>query len=125
MNTAKAVPANELTAADCQAFDEYVVKWQKILNLCDWRIERSSKRAPKNMAEVTFDNGARLASYRVGLSFGSAKVTAASLESTALHEVLHVLLHDVLEAEPSALEGAEHRVINVLEKLLLKGVHES
>lgn len=114
---------NELTAADCLTFDGYVAKWQSILNLADWRIERAAKRSTKNMAEVAFDDGARLASYQVGISFGSAPVTAASLESTALHEVLHVLLHDMLETEGAALEGAEHRVINILEKLLLKGTH--
>lgn len=114
---------NELTPEDCEAFDGFVAKWQKILNLSDWRIERSGKRAAKNMAEVTFDNGARMATYRVGLSFGAAEVTPASLEATALHELLHILLHDMLEAEPAALEGAEHRVINVLEKLLIKGAH--
>ena len=114
---------NELSAADCTAFDGYVLKWQKILNLSDWRIERSDRRAKRNMAEVVITDAARLATYRVGLSFGAAEVTPASLAATALHELLHILLHDMLEAEPAALEGAEHRVINVLEKLLIKGAH--
>jgi hypothetical protein len=114
---------NELSAADCLVFDGFVAKWQSILNLADWRIERAGKRSAKNMAEVVFDDGARLASYRVGVSFGDTPVTPASLESTALHEVLHVLLHDMLEADGGALEGAEHRVINILEKLLLKGTY--
>lgn len=116
---------NELTPEHCAVFDRYVAKWQKILNLSDWRIERAGQRAKKNMAEVIFDNGARLASYRIGLTFGPTEATLAALEATALHELLHVLLHDLIEAEPAALEGAEHRVINVLEKLLIKGRHET
>jgi len=113
----------EVTEADCEAFDGYVVKWQKLLNLSDWRIERSSRRAKKSMAEISFNAPARLASYRVGLNFG-CEVTPEMLEATALHELLHVLLFDLLVCEPAALEGVEHRVINVVEKLLLKGNHD-
>jgi hypothetical protein len=107
---------NELTPEDCEAFDKYVAKWQRNLSLMDWRIERSSKRSKRYMAEVSFDDEARLATYRIGVSFGSAKVTPDSLERTALHEVLHVLLHDLLGTPDDA---TEHRVINVLEKIFM------
>lgn len=108
---------NPVTDEHCQAFDTYVQKWQRILGLMDWRIERSSRRSKRAMAEVTFDKGARLASYRIGVSFGSAEVTPDSLERTALHELLHVLLHDALD-DPN--EATEHKVINTLEKLLME-----
>jgi hypothetical protein len=108
---------NPVTDADCIAFDAYVQKWQRILGLMDWRIERAARRSKRSMAEVTFDKGARLASYRIGVSFGSAEVNADSLERTALHEVLHILLHDALD-DPN--ESTEHRVINCLEKLLME-----
>lgn len=114
---------NELTPDDCEKFDGYVKKWQRILNLSDWRIERGAKRAKKSMAEVSFDDAARLATYRIGMSFGAAPVTDFNLEQTALHEVLHVFLHELLEADTQSLEGAEHRVVNVLEKLLM-GRHD-
>jgi hypothetical protein len=114
---------NDLTNEHCAEFDRYVVKWQKILNLSDWRIERSGRRSKRSMAEISFDRNARLACYQIGVSFGGASVTPESLEVTALHELLHVLLHDLIYAEPAALEGAEHRVINVLEKLLIRGSH--
>jgi len=107
---------NEVTPAHCREFDGYVAKWQKLLNLSDWRIERGYRRS-KAMAEVSFNDEARLASYRVGANFGAAEVTPDSLERTALHELLHVLLHDLL-ADPT--EASEHRVINVLEKLLME-----
>lgn len=108
---------NPVTDANCAAFDQYVEKWQRLLNLADWRIERSNKRSKRSMAEVTFNKGARLAVYQIGLSFGSCAVDSDSLERTALHELLHVLLHDLAD-DPT--EATEHRVINVLEKLLME-----
>lgn len=117
------VAINPVSEADCLVFDAAVAHWQKVLNLSDWRIERSASRAKKNMAEVVFDAPARLATYRVGLSFGADKVTHRALMETALHESLHILLHDLINADPSAMESAEHRVINVLEKLLMKDLN--
>lgn len=106
---------NELTPDDCAYFDACVVKWQQKLGLVDWRIERSNKRS-KAMAEVSFIDAARLAVYKIGANFGAADVTHDAIERTALHELLHILLHDALE-NPS--DATEHRVVNVLEKLLM------
>src|ERR1700744_5636969 len=101
--------ANELSEEDCTYFDSYVQKWQQRLNLSDWRIERSARRSKANMCDLKFDEDARLVTYRIGISFGSTPVTPESLESTALHECLHILLHDLLEAFSYA---REHAVIN-------------
>lgn len=104
-------------------FDECVAKWQQVLSLADWRIERGSKMAKNAMASVEFDIPARLATYRIG-DFGAEAITPESLCKTALHEVLHIFLHDLLSVASDGrstdeqLESAEHRVINVLEKLL-------
>lgn len=108
---------NEVNDADLIVFDGYVLKWQRILNLYDWRIERSTRRPKKSMAEVVFDDSAMLASYRVGRNFGSAAVTPDSLERTALHELLHVLLRK-FSLEQS--EANEHEIVNLLEKLLME-----
>lgn len=106
---------NEVTDAHCLEFDGYVAKWQRILNLSDWRIERGFKRC-KAMAEVTIDVDARLAVYRIGLSFGATEVTSDSLERTAVHELLHIVLHDAIK-DPS--DASEHAVVNMFEKLLM------
>lgn len=104
-------------------FDASVQKWQQTLNLGDWRIERGLKPARNAMATVEFDNCARLAVYRLG-DFGAEQITPESLDKTALHELLHILLHDLIctsqdrSATDEQLEAVEHRVINVLEKLL-------
>lgn len=113
--------ANPVSDADCKLFDASVLKWQKVLNLSDWRIERGSNRADKkNMAEVLFDPDARLATYRIGESFGPVSVSPMTLDATACHEMLHVLLYDLINASADARDGVEHRVINVLEKILMK-----
>ena len=112
---------NPVSPENALLFDSYMTKWQSILNLNDWRIERSSKQAVTNMAEVVFDPESRLATYKIGRCFGSSPVTPFTLEATALHEVLHVLLYDLANSDASTVAGAEHQVINVLEKLLLQG----
>jgi hypothetical protein len=75
------------------------------------------------MASVEFNASARLATYRLG-DFGAEKITPESLDQTALHELLHVFLHDLVTVaqEPKSsqdeIDMQEHRVINLLEKLL-------
>lgn len=114
---------NKPTDAEAQQFDRYIQHWQAVLNLQDWRIEKGVRHAKGAMAEVECDNAARLAVYRLG-DFGATPITTHSLRLTALHECLHVFLFDLLSvaqdrsASPEAVDAIEHRVINVLEKIL-------
>ena len=115
---------NPVSPDDARVFDAFVQKWQQRLSLGDWRIERGRKGAPKGaMATVEFDESARLATYKLG-DFGAEQITPQSLERTAIHELLHVLLHDLIAtaqdraSTPEQLEAAEHRCINVMERLL-------
>jgi hypothetical protein len=111
------------TPEDVKVFAQSVKKWQQVLSLCDWRIEKGSKPAKEAMASVEFNQTARLATYRLG-DFGAEKITQESLDQTALHELLHVFLHDLLmvatdpKSSDEDIEMQEHRVINLLEKLL-------
>ena len=114
---------NPVSAENALLFDSYIIKWQAKLNLNDWRIERGSLPAKNAMASVEFNDPARLATYRLG-DFGAEAITPVSLEKTAIHELLHIMLHDLIETaqdkfEPDQLEAAEHRVINLFEKILL------
>ena len=117
--------SNIPTPEDAAHFAQSVRKWQSILNLGDWRIEKGLKPAKNAMASVEFNEGARLATYRLG-DFGAEKITKESLDQTALHELLHVFLHDLMtvaqdpRSNPEQLEAEEHRVVNLLEKLLSK-----
>jgi hypothetical protein len=114
---------NTPSAEQALFFDQCMARWQQVLHLGDWRIERGQKPAKQAMASVEFNEGARLAIYRLG-DFGAEQITEKSLDDTALHESLHILLHDLIDtaqdrsAEPEKLEAAEHRVINVLERVL-------
>ena len=121
--------SNIPTPEDAAHFAQSVRKWQSILNLGDWRIEKGLKPAKNAMASVEFNEGARLATYRLG-DFGAEKITKESLDQTALHELLHVFLHDLMtvaqdpKSSQDEIEAQEHRVVNLLEKLLSKDSHE-
>jgi len=117
--------SNIPTPEDAKLFALSVRKWQQVLSLGDWRIEKGSKPAKAAMASVEFTPNARLAVYRIG-DFGAEKITPESLDRTALHELLHIFLHDlmVVSQDPKSsqdeIEMQEHRVINLLENLLFR-----
>ena len=117
--------SNIPTPEDAKLFALSVRKWQQVLSLGDWRIEKGSKPAKQAMASVEFTPNARLAVYRIG-DFGAEKITPESIDKTALHELLHIFLHDlmVVSQDPKSsqdeIEMQEHRVINLLENLLFR-----
>jgi hypothetical protein len=113
------------TPEDAKLFAQSVRKWQQVLSLGDWRIEKGMKPAKAAMASVEFNSSARLATYRLG-DFGAEKITPESLDRTALHELLHIFLYDLMcvatdpKSSDEEIEMQEHRVINLLENLLSK-----
>jgi len=113
------------TPEQAELFAQSVRKWQQVLSLGDWRIEKGMKPAKAAMASVEFTPAARLAVYRLG-DFGAEKITPESLDKTALHELLHIFLHDLMTVAQDASsseddkEMQEHRIINLLEHLLTK-----
>ena len=118
---------NVPTAVQAEQFDDFVKQWQDLLGLHRWRIERGQKQAKDAMASVEFNDDAKLATYRLG-DFGATPINEKSLSQTALHDVLHVFLHELSAAaqdrgaEPS-LDAVEHSVINVLETVLYGVLH--
>ena len=120
--------ANIPTPQDAEIFSKSVKKYQLLLSLGDWRIEKGSKPAKAAMASVEFNASARLATYRLG-DFGAEKITPESLDKTALHELLHIFLHDLMcvatdpKSSDEDIEMQEHRVINLLENLIYKDSH--
>lgn len=117
--------ANIPTSEQAELFAQSVKKWQQVLSLGDWRIEKGSKPAKQAMASVEFNAAARLAVYRLG-DWGAEKITPSSIDRTALHELLHIFLHDLMtvaqdpRASDDDKEMQEHRIINTLENLLSK-----
>jgi hypothetical protein len=128
MKPPKKKPDNPVTPAAADAFSMRMKHWQEELNLRDWRIERSPRKAGRNsMAEITsMSLKDRLAVYRLGEDFGeTTPVTERSVDEIACHETLHVLLCELIEvasdkdAKPEDLEAAEHRVVHTLVRLLV------
>jgi hypothetical protein len=117
------------TPQDVALFAKSVQKWQQVLSLGDWRIEKGMKPAKAAMASVEFNDIARLATYRLG-DFGAEKITQESLDKTALHELLHVFLHDLItvaqdpKSSQDEIDMQEHRVVNLLENLLTRDSNE-
>ena len=117
------------TPQDVALFAQSVKKWQQVLSLGDWRIEKGIKPAKAAMASVEFNDIARLATYRLG-DFGAEKITQDSLDKTALHELLHVFLHDLItvaqdpKSSQDEIDMQEHRVVNLLENLLTRDFNE-
>jgi hypothetical protein len=107
-----------------EAFQRYLKKWQSALGLTDWRLVVSPKPT-KNMADVQIQHDARLARLRFGSDFGATPINEEALESTALHELLHVVLCELRHSvtygitDEDVLNSSEHRVINMLTALLL------
>jgi hypothetical protein len=124
-------PQNPVTDEHVERFDYYIDKWRTLLNLRNWRILRTKKREMKNMAALLgVEHEHKLARYSVGVDFGNTAVTEESLESTALHELLHLILRPMLDVaiaqgeHNDAVLEEEHSVIVVLEQLLLHAYKE-
>jgi len=124
---------NPVSDAHVAQFFEYVDKWQKLLNLSDWEIANAThteSRDSENRAAIfDIEPKARMARLMIGWDWGIEPVTDESLEETAIHELLHLLLYLPLEAAAEAgdendesVEGPEHSVIRVLARLLSRSV---
>ncbi len=117
--------SNIPTPEHAELFAQSVRKWQQVLSLGDWRIEKGIKPAKSAMASVEFTPNARLAVYRLG-DWGAEELTPQSIDKTALHELLHIFLHDLMvvaqdaSSSDDSKEMQEHRIINLLENLLTK-----
>ena len=99
--------------------------WQEKLGLQDWRITHSMRVPAGAMAMMDkWDWPQRQVRCRLNRNWKSEEPTPDAISGTALHEILHVLLHPMIEAAkdqrtlPEDLQAAEHAVINKLERLL-------
>lgn len=118
-------PDNLLTDDDVAVFWEAMTHWQEKLGLQDWRITQSMRPPPGAMACMDkWDWAARQVRCRLNRNWKSEEPTPEAISKTALHECLHVLLHQLIESAkdarslPEDVAAAEHAVINTLERLL-------
>jgi hypothetical protein len=115
---------NTPTPEQLAEFDGYLKKWQDRLGMNDWRVYRSTKPPAKTAAaDVDVDVGAKTARVRVG-DFGTAPITSHELEDTALHELLHPFVSELVHVVKASKDwnlrmNAEHRIIHTLVRLLV------
>lgn len=124
MTTKLPAVGNVLTPDDAEAFWNALSRWQGELSLTDWRITQSPKPSCYMADMHRWDWKQRQVSCRLGLNWKSSPITDVSIEQTAVHELLHVLLYPLIEtvrgnSSPDDIASAEHAVINVLERLLV------
>ena len=106
--------------------EAYLEKWKTIFNLSDWRNSVRRGKGSKVMAEVgCIDYSSRTFRFVLGKDAGET-VTDHLLEQLVVHELLHIMFHDVkalvLANEnifDEHVQSAEHRIVNVLERLLV------
>jgi hypothetical protein len=119
-------PAKQIVSEKhAQQFGACVVYWADVLGLSDWRIVVSEIRSKRSvMAEVyKMDLEQRAATIRLGEDFGHNPVNERSLSELALHECLHIFFHELIQFArddgcQEDIDSAEHRLINVLERVL-------
>lgn len=122
---------NTVTSEHREKFRECLTRAQCLLGLLDWRVTLSDEPATAgNMAEVETNYFSRMAHVYLGSSFGGQPVTDRLLLATAVHEMLHVLLDEIknqveYKIKGESLGSAEHRVVNVLEFVLLEFLESS
>ena len=118
---------NPVSPEHAAKFAGHVATWCEALSLGDWRVNVSDGRSNRKvMAEVfKTDLEQRSAAIRLGKDWGAQEVSDLELNKTALHEVLHIFLFELITAaqtkdiDPDTLSSHEHRIINVLERLLV------
>ena len=115
-----------LTDDDIAAFWSAMDYWRDKFGLHAWRVHYSTQEAAgKTMAEcVKWDRQAKMVTVRIGTNWMSSEPTPEAISRVAMHECLHILLADLIDAAINAGEydesvvNAEHAVINTLERLL-------
>jgi len=118
---------NPVMEEHAREYELYLAKWQDKLNLKSWRCVLKEKRVKDAMGSLeSVEPEHRLAVFAIGDDFKSCPVTSETLESLAIHELLHLMLRGLMEA--CMMHGAhtnlvgekEHEVVIVLEDLLMK-----
>ena len=117
-----------LTEADIETFKQCLREWQAKLNLNGWRIVFSPIPAKGVMAQMDkWDWRQRQVTCRIGLDWKSTPVNKHTLEQTAVHELLHVAVFELIQLAQTPgisqddLLSAEHGFINMMEANLVPG----
>lgn len=116
---------NKLTEEHKLKFMSAIFGWQERFGLQKWSLIKSSIPS-KYMAEVDFekDKSHKMARVKVGTDWKSTEPNEENISSVACHEVLHVLLYDLIEYsrehpyDGNGILEKEHEVINSIERAI-------
>lgn len=117
----------KLTEDHRAAFRAAVARWQLALNLGDWRINLSSRRATKDCLALVDKCSIpdRMATIRLADEWDeNTPPTEDNFDWVALHEILHILLAELgaVKSNPAHTfdehMAVEHRIINTMVRLL-------
>lgn len=121
----------KLTKQDVRQFWKLVKEWQGILSLADWDIAQETELVcdddPATLADVASFPDYKSACLTLYQTWDETPITPKNLRGTAIHELLHVLLSELMELAGSRevtkkqLADAEHRVIRALIRAFLRG----
>jgi len=109
-----------LTKADYNIFVNQAKHWIRHLGLIDYewefKFQKNTKKECKFSAKVQFDLEImpKRAEITVYKNWGKETVTTDLLSKTALHEVLHVLIHVLIAEAGLRDESAITRRVNVI-----------
>jgi len=114
------------TKAHFKIFETAVRKWATDLGLRDWEIFiKHEADAPDALATLSKNSG-RTVWIGLAQDWGKThKITKLAMQRTALHEVCHLLLYDLVEAakerciKDGEIEELEHKLVYLLENVLL------
>lgn len=120
----------KLTDKHLAVFKKHVEKWAPRLGLAGWHmaVDWATDTDVSALAYVRINAEARIATVYLCKDWTGSVYTVKDLEEVAVHELLHIVLADLLAvAETSApksmyntIQGMEHNVIRTLENLIFR-----
>lgn len=118
--------SNKTTKQDYKYFKERVLYWQKELGQVNWAIHFKHEQLDDNFAETRMGNSSHVAVVALSTDWVDDAVSNEQLNRTAFHEVLHLVLNDLVTeakaryATEYDIDRAEHAAIRILENLVTR-----
>lgn len=115
---------NKTTKQDYKYFKSRVLHWQKELGQVDWAIHFKHEKLNGMFAETRMANDSHVAVVSLSSNWEDDVVSDEQLNRTAFHEVLHVVMSDLVSEAKARyaveydIDRAEHAVIRILENLV-------
>ncbi len=117
---------NKTSKEDFEYFKKQCEYWQDRLSLRDWKLHYLHETYTGSYAWFRSDVPGKTATLGLSVSWEDEKITKPKLNSSARHEVLHLLLADLVyagharQSTDEDFENTQHAIIRRLEHVLEK-----